>query len=191
MQLLALEVAARALADAGYGSGRPFDRDRTSVIFGAEAGTDLASAYSLRSAFPAYFGELPAALDEHLPTLTEDSFPGVLANVIAGRIANRLDLGGVNYTVDAACASSLAALDIACKELRAGTSDMVLCGGADLHNGIHDYLHVRLRARPVARPAGAAPSTARPTASPSARAWPASSSSGWTTPSATATGSTP
>ena len=52
-----------------------------------------------------------------LPRLTEDSFPGVLANVIAGRIANRLDLGGVNYTVDAACASSLAALDVACKEL--------------------------------------------------------------------------
>ena len=46
---------------------------------------------------------------------------------------NRLDLGGVNYTVDAACASSLAALDAACKELRSGTSDLVLCGGADLH----------------------------------------------------------
>ncbi len=140
VQLLALEVAARALADAGYGGGRPFRRDRTSVIFGAEAGTDLASAYNLRSAFPAYFGELPAALDDQLPKLTEDSFPGVLGNVIAGRIANRLDLGGVNYTVDAACAASLAALDIACKELRAGTSDMVLCGAGDLHNGIHDYL---------------------------------------------------
>jgi acyl transferase domain-containing protein len=53
-------------------------------------------------------------------SLTEDSFPGVLANVIAGRIANRLDLGGVNYTVDAACASSLAALDVAVKELLTG-----------------------------------------------------------------------
>ena len=83
---------------------------------------------------------MPEALDERLPRLTEDSFPGVLANVIAGRIANRLDLGGVNYTVDAACASSLAALDVACKELASGTSDMVLCGGADLHNGINDYL---------------------------------------------------
>ncbi|MEA2684826.1 MAG: hypothetical protein QOE93_21, partial [Actinomycetota bacterium] len=140
VQLLALDVAARALADAGYGTGRPFRRDRTSVIFGAEAGTDLGAAYNLRSSLPAYFGELPAALDEHLPRLTEDSFPGVLSNVIAGRIANRLDLGGVNYTVDAACAASLAALDIACKELRTGTSDMVLCGAGDLHNGIHDFL---------------------------------------------------
>ena len=29
---------------------------------------------------------------------------------------------------------------MACKELVAGTSDLVLCGGADLHNGINDYL---------------------------------------------------
>ncbi len=138
VQLLALEVAARALRDAGYAQ-RAFDREHTSVIFGAEAGTDLANAYGFRSLYPAYHGKLPAGLDEQLPKLTEDSFPGVLANVIAGRIANRLDLGGANYTVDAACASALAAIDLACKELRAGTSNVVLAGGADLHNSIHDY----------------------------------------------------
>ncbi|MEV8531483.1 SDR family NAD(P)-dependent oxidoreductase [Streptomyces sp. NPDC051211] len=140
VQLLALEISARALADAGYGKGREFDRSRTSVVFGAEAGTELAGAYGLRALYPAYLGELPAGLDEQLPRLTEDSFPGVLANVIAGRVANRLDLGGANCTVDAACASSLAALDLACRQLRDGDSDMVLCGGADVHNGINDYL---------------------------------------------------
>ncbi|HEY2063219.1 MAG TPA: SDR family NAD(P)-dependent oxidoreductase [Amycolatopsis sp.] len=139
VQLLALEAAHRALADAGY-ADRAFDRSRTSVVFGAEAGSDLSNAMTLRSVLPAYVGELPAGLDEQLPRLTEDSFPGVLANVIAGRIANRLDLGGANYTVDAACASSLTAVDAACKELAGGTSDLVLCGGADLHNGINDYL---------------------------------------------------
>ncbi len=139
VQLLALEVAARSLRDAGY-ADRPFDRERTSVIFGAEAGSALSSAYVLRSALPAHTGEVPPALDEYLPRLTDDSFPGVLSNVIAGRIANRLDLGGSNFTVDAACASSLAALDLACKELTAGTSDMVVCGGADLHNDVQDYL---------------------------------------------------
>ena len=72
--------------------------------------------------------------------MTEDSFPGILANVIAGRIANRLDLGGVNYTVDAACASSLAAVDLAVKELVQATSDLVVCGAVDLHNGLNDYL---------------------------------------------------
>ncbi|MGW1378754.1 SDR family NAD(P)-dependent oxidoreductase [Streptomyces sp. NPDC002446] len=139
VQLLALEAAARALADAGY-ADRDFDRARTGVVFGAEAGTELAGAYGLRALHPAYLGELPPALDAELPRLTEDSFPGVLANVIAGRIASRLDLGGANCTVDAACASSLAALDLACRQLRDRDADMVLCGGADVHNGINDYL---------------------------------------------------
>ncbi|MFD8496907.1 SDR family oxidoreductase [Amycolatopsis sp. NPDC059657] len=139
VQLLALEAARRALVDAGYGD-RDFDRSKASVVFGAEAGSDLSNAMTLRTVLPSYIGEIPPALDAQLPKLTEDSFPGVLANVIAGRVANRLDLGGANYTVDAACASSLTAVDVACKELTAGTSDLVLCGGADLHNGINDYL---------------------------------------------------
>ncbi len=139
VQLLSLEMARRALSDAGYAE-REFDRESTSVIFGAEAGTDLAGGYGFRNLYPQIHGELPPALDEALPSLTEDSFPGVLANVIAGRIANRLDLGGSNFTVDAACASSLAAVDMAVKELVTGTSNMVLCGGADLHNSINDYL---------------------------------------------------
>ncbi|MEW1747690.1 SDR family NAD(P)-dependent oxidoreductase [Streptomyces angustmyceticus] len=139
VQLLALEAAAKALADAGYAE-RDFDRARTSVVFGAEAGTELAGAYGLRALHPAYLGDLPPALDAELPRLSEDSFPGVLANVIAGRIAGRLDLGGANCTVDAACASSLAALDLACRQLRDHDADMALCGGADVHNGINDYL---------------------------------------------------
>ncbi|MFI9382875.1 SDR family oxidoreductase [Kutzneria sp. NPDC052558] len=139
VQLLALEAAYRSLVHAGYGD-RAFDRSRTSVVFGAESGSDMASATTLRTVLPSYLGTLPEELDRQLPRLTEDTFPGVLANVIAGRIANRLDLGGANYTVDAACASSMAAVDVACKELVTGTSDMVLCGAADLHNGINDYL---------------------------------------------------
>ncbi|UIX30800.1 type I polyketide synthase [Streptomyces sp. GQFP] len=141
VQLLALEAARRALAHAGYGErGREFDRSRTSVVFGAEAGSDLSNAGTLRAVLPSYYGKVPDGLVDQLPKLTEDSFPGMLANVISGRIANRLDLGGANYTVDAACASSLAAVDVACKELVGGTSDVVLCGGADLHNGINDYV---------------------------------------------------
>ncbi|UUV31371.1 SDR family oxidoreductase [Amycolatopsis roodepoortensis] len=138
-QLVSLQTARRALEDAGYGEGG-FDRERTSVIFGAEAGGDLANAGVLRALLPSYLEDVPEELLAQLPELTEDSFPGTLANVISGRIANRLDLGGANYTVDAACGSSLAALDLAVKELRAGTSSMVLCGAVDLHNGVNDYL---------------------------------------------------
>ncbi|MEU7133248.1 SDR family oxidoreductase [Streptomyces sp. NPDC046261] len=145
VQLLALEAARRALDDAGYGdggrgdSGRPFDRSRASVIFGAESGGELSHAYTLRAVLPSYYGTVPPGLAEQLPTPTADSFPGILANVVSGRIARHFDLGGANYTVDAACASSLAAVDSACKELVTGSSDLVLCGGADLHNGITDY----------------------------------------------------
>jgi len=141
IQLLSLEVASRALDDAGYGDRqRQFDRDKTSVIFGAEAGMDLSNAYAFRNLYAHYLGEMPAELDAILPDLTEDSFPGVLVNVISGRIANRLGLGGVNYSVDSACASSLTALELSVKELRLGSSDMALAGGADFHNSIHDFL---------------------------------------------------
>ncbi|WNV86240.1 SDR family NAD(P)-dependent oxidoreductase [Umezawaea sp. Da 62-37] len=147
VQLLALEVAQRALADAGFAEHpavtghavRDFDRSRTAVVFGAESGGELSNAAMLRAMLPGYLRDVPAELTAQLPRFTEDTFPGVLANVISGRIANRLDLGGANFTVDAACASSLAALDVACRELVGGTADLVLCGGADTHNGIYDY----------------------------------------------------
>ncbi|SEQ05434.1 Acyl transferase domain-containing protein [Solimonas aquatica] len=139
VQLLSLEITRQALKDAGY-EGRWFDREKTSVIFGAEAGMDLGNQYNFRNLYGQYCGELPPALAQALPSLTEDSFPGMLVNVIAGRIANRLGLGGVNYTVTSACASSLTAIELAAKELRGGSSDMVLAGGADFHNGISDFL---------------------------------------------------
>ncbi|UKB82600.1 SDR family NAD(P)-dependent oxidoreductase [Chryseobacterium sp. MEBOG06] len=138
-QLLTLLVAKRAMEDAGYGE-KYINRENISVIIGAEGGNDLANSYSFRGYYKQVFGELHEEVKEAFPHTTEDSFPGILANVIAGRITNRLDLGGRNFTVDAACASSLAAIDLACQELVLGKSDMVLAGGADLHNGINDYL---------------------------------------------------
>jgi acyl transferase domain-containing protein/NAD(P)H-dependent flavin oxidoreductase YrpB (nitropropane dioxygenase family) len=140
-QLLALEVANQALNDAGYAYEAPgADHSRTGVVFAAEPGSDDGGALALRALLPAYLGDLPPELDEQLPTFTEDTFPGHLSNVVAGRIANRFDLGGTNYTVDAACAASLAALDVACKQLSTGSVDMMLCGAVDLHNSIGDFL---------------------------------------------------
>lgn len=139
-QLLSLETARKALADAGY-ADRWFDREKTSVIFGAEGAMDRAQQYTFTNVYPHYMGApLPDELKSSLQPLTEDSFAGVLGNVISGRIANRLGLGGVNYAVDSACASSLTAIELGVKELRTGSSDMVLAGGADFHNGISDFL---------------------------------------------------
>jgi acyl transferase domain-containing protein len=60
--------------------------------------------------------------------------------VAAGRIANRFDFGGVNYVVDAACASSLAAVHQAVRELETHSSDMVLVGGVDTTQNPFGYL---------------------------------------------------
>ncbi|MDR3307392.1 MAG: acyltransferase domain-containing protein, partial [Coriobacteriales bacterium] len=140
VQLLSLLVAKRALADAGYTDLAKVDLDDTSVIFGAQGTGELSAAFGTRAGFTQFFGELPAQIAGILPVLTEDSFPGVLSNVIAGRISNRLNTGGRNFVVDAACASSLAALEIAVGQLASGSSNMVVLGGADLHNGITDFL---------------------------------------------------
>ena len=139
LQLLTLEVVRAALADAGY-ADRPFPRERTGVMLGVGGGSgELGQQYAVRSNLPMYTGDLPAVLKQ-LPEWTEDSFAGILLNVAAGRVANRFDLGGVNCTVDAACASSLAAVYLAVRELEAGTADMMLVGGADTVQNPFAYL---------------------------------------------------
>ena len=70
----------------------------------------------------------------------ESTFPGLLGNVVAGRIANRFDLGGTNCVVDAACASSLAAVQMALDELQLGHSDLVITGGVDALNDVFMYM---------------------------------------------------
>ena len=140
MQLLALEVARQTLDDAGYHE-KAFDRERASVILGASGGTgDVGSQYGAALRAAALHGALPADVADRLPEWTEDSFAGILLNVTAGRIANRFDLGGVNFTVDAACASSLAAVYQGVTELAAGRSDIVVAGGVDTVQGPFGYL---------------------------------------------------
>ncbi len=139
-QLLALEVVDRVLRDAGY-HGRNPARARTGVIFGVSGGAaDLGLKYGFRALLPHYFENPGALLWDQLPEWTEDSFAGILANVLAGRISNRFDLGGPNFTVDAACASSLAAVYLGCRELAAGTSDMMIVGGCDTVQNPFAYL---------------------------------------------------
>lgn len=135
-QLLALEVARQALADAGYENG-DFDRENTSVILGAAANGDLEQGFITRSLLPFVVDSPTPETWKRLPEWSDEAFAGSLANVTAGRIANRLDLGGANYTVDAACASSLTAIDLAVHELRGGHSSMVVAGGLDLEQ--HPY----------------------------------------------------
>ncbi len=156
-QLLAMVAAQRALADAGYATGdrrgRSFDRERTSVILGVTGALELVIPLGARLGHPIWRRALKDAgvegtvaedvvqrISDSYVGWQENSFPGLLGNVAAGRIANRLDLGGTNCVVDAACASSLAAIHLAGLELAAGRADMVITGGVDTFNDIFMYM---------------------------------------------------
>lgn len=140
LQLLMLEAVRAALNDARL-SGERLPRDRTSVIIGAGGGVaDLGHRYAIRAGLPLVLESVPDTALSSLPEWTEDSFAGILLNVAAGRAANRFDLGGVNYSVDAACASSLAALHLACRELETNSSDVVIAGAGDTVQNPFGYL---------------------------------------------------
>jgi acyl transferase domain-containing protein/NAD(P)-dependent dehydrogenase (short-subunit alcohol dehydrogenase family)/acyl carrier protein len=140
LQLLALVTVDQALRDAGY-HDREFPRQKTSVILGLSGGLgDVGLQYAVRSMLQQFITKPPAELLQELPEWTEDSFAGLLLNVAAGRVANRFDLGGVNFSVDAACASSLAAVYLAARELADHTSDMAIVGGVDTAQSPFGYM---------------------------------------------------
>ncbi len=152
-QLLGLVVARDLLSDGGYGPQREFDRDRVGVILGVCGGLKLLTPLTSRLQYPVWEKVLKssglsdaetAAIVEKLKLAyvgwDENAFPGLLGNVIAGRIANRFDLGGTNCTVDAACASSLSAIHMAIGELVDHRCDMMLTGGVDADNSIFTFM---------------------------------------------------
>ncbi len=140
LQLLTLEAVRQGLEDAGL-DGPHTDREGVSVILGASGGlAELGLQYATRSDLPRVVGEPDAAELARLPEWTEDSFAGLLLNVAAGRAANRFDFGGVNCTVDAACASSLAAVYQGVQELLSGNSEVVVAGGVDTAQSPFSFL---------------------------------------------------
>ena len=191
LQLLTLEAVRAALADAFY-LDRPFDRDKASVVLGVGGGSgDLGQRYGLRAALPQFFNPVPSEVMDQLPAWTEDSFAGILLNVAAGRVANRFDFHGVNFIVDAACASSLAACYLAVNELQAGNSDLMIVGGVNTVQSPRSASCASVRRRRSHRTASAARSTPRPTGSRSAKVLRLSCSNAWPMPNATVTGSMP
>nr|WP_279342374.1 type I polyketide synthase [Geotalea sp. SG265] len=152
-QLLGLVVAGQALKDAGYGPGSDYDRNRASVILGVTGTLELVVPLGARLGHPVWRKALKdAGVDETIAAdvvqriadsyveWQENSFPGLLGNVVAGRISKHYDLGGTNCVVDAACASSFSALHLAAMELASGKADMVVTGGIDTFNDIFMYM---------------------------------------------------
>jgi acyl transferase domain-containing protein/NAD(P)H-dependent flavin oxidoreductase YrpB (nitropropane dioxygenase family) len=138
-QLLALENVTLALQDANIDLTQ-IDRQHTSVIFATtDAGGHLSNSLIVRNTLP-FFAERHNDVITRTQGWTEETFPGVLSNVVPGRIANRLDFGGKNFAVDAACASSLVALDLSVRELMSGNSNMVIVGGVDIGQTPSGYM---------------------------------------------------
>ncbi len=156
-QLLALVAAQMALKDAGLLPSPPAaaggEKRRVSVILGVTGTLEMVVPLGARLGHPIWRKALKdAGVDDQIAETViqrisdgyvgwqENSFPGLLGNVVAGRVANRLNLGGTNCVVDAACASSLSALHLAGMELQTGRADVVVTGGVDTFNDIFMYM---------------------------------------------------
>lgn len=151
-QYLGLRMARDALVDAGYGKDlKPYDGERSGVILGCGAyfnrghatvvqhGVAMDQALELvRKVRPDFtdadIRELRASMKAQLPRFNTEMSPGLVPNVASGIIANRLNLMGVNYLVDAACASTLLAVEQSIRELRSGKIDMMITGGVQSQN---------------------------------------------------------
>jgi len=150
---LALDVAAQALADAGFPDGEGLPLKTTGVLLGNTLTGEFSRASQMRLRWPyvnrvwqsvlrknGWTGERLAPVLEELETVYKAPFPpvgeetlaGGLSNTIAGRICNYFDLKGGGYTVDGACASSLLAVAQGCAALSSADLDVALAGGVDL-----------------------------------------------------------
>ncbi|HHJ06356.1 MAG TPA: polyketide synthase, partial [Anaerolineae bacterium] len=152
-QLLSLVTAKQAMQDAGYADAAAQIKERAGVILGVGGGQKLITPLTTRLQYPVWnrvlenSGIAKAEREKIIEKMKlayipweENSFPGMLGNVIAGRIANRLDLGATNCVVDAACAASLAAAKMAVSELLEHRADMMITGGVDTDNSIFMYM---------------------------------------------------
>ena len=168
-QLLGLVAVDQALQDAGYTTEKEFDRDRVSVIIGVTGTLELVVPLGARLGRPRWREALHDAgiadniaedvmqrISDSYVSWQENSFPGLLGNVVAGRISKHFDFGGTNCVVDAACGSSLSALNLAALELAAGKSDMVITGGIDTFNDI--FMYTCFSKTPALSPSGHAKS---------------------------------
>lgn len=153
---LALDVAAEALADAGFPEGHGLPSASVGTYIGNTLTGEFSRTHTLRLRWPyvrrvatSVFREVlgdekgSQVLDQLLeafegsfkapfPPIDGDSLAGALSNTIAGRICNYFDFGGGGYTVDGACAASLLSVITACNALMLGDVDVAIAGGVDL-----------------------------------------------------------
>jgi len=159
-QQWAIAAARQALLDYGYPQRR-LNPNRVAVILGNALAGEHHYVSTMRVRTPEFqqalaavpqFKSLPKELQKALldgmrdninaviPEITEDTMPGELSNIIAGRVANVFNFQGPNFTTDAACASSLAAMQAAVEGLNNFAFDAVLSGGVDRMMGPEGFV---------------------------------------------------
>ncbi|WP_273453864.1 type I polyketide synthase, partial [Nevskia ramosa] len=143
--MLALRFARDALVDSGY-LNKHFDRERCGIVLGrgtyvnrgimtmVQHGLIMDQTMELIRGLrpdltPEELTRLKAQFKKQLPPYNAEMVGLLTPNVIAGLIANRLDLMGPNFIIDAACASSLIAIELATREINSGRCDMMITGG--------------------------------------------------------------
>ncbi|TDC60032.1 hypothetical protein E1200_31180 [Actinomadura sp. GC306] len=150
-QLLALRTAGDAIEDAG-GTERLPDRAAIGVVIGRgghltpgaarfeqRVGTSHQIAAVLAELVPELAGsrleEIRRAFCDRLGPDAPDASTGLVPGFAASRIAQGFDLRGPAYTLDAACASALLAVEHAVRALRCGHADAMLAGA--VHHSHH------------------------------------------------------
>ncbi|MBK8074484.1 MAG: SDR family NAD(P)-dependent oxidoreductase [Kineosporiaceae bacterium] len=155
-----ISAARAALVDAGWPAW-DIDSDKVAVVLGNAIGGEKHYRSSMRIEMPEFLRALTnspafAALDgatrervlaeastsylANFTEITEDTMPGELSNVLAGRVANLFNFRGPNFTTDAACASGLAATWAAVDGLIEGHYDAVITGGVDRNMSVSAFV---------------------------------------------------
>ncbi|MBF0226301.1 MAG: type I polyketide synthase [Desulfobacterales bacterium] len=103
------------------------------VILAAIALPTDSSSYITRKLFGNIYKEKLGLLhnNENPSFSIEECLSSRVTSLPASILAKALGLGGGSYTLDAACASSLYAIKLACDELIAHRTDMMLAGGVN------------------------------------------------------------
>jgi acyl transferase domain-containing protein/phosphopantetheinyl transferase len=147
--LLTLDLVQKALQDAGVFQ-KQISLEKTGIIIGkgnyagpgatraieiVRTGEQISSL--LKELLPEVSSvdieKVKHAFQERKGRFAADTAMGLIPNLVASLVANRFNLGGAAFTVDAACASALLAVDHAVQELNRGRCDMVIAGG--VHTG--------------------------------------------------------
>ena len=133
---IALQAGHQAFRDGG---GAGIDADRTGVIFGNIAlPTDRTGDLALESLGRTYRERLGA--NDGTTLSNTEPLNRYVTGLPAALLSQSLGLRGTSFTLDAACASSLYALKLACDELGSGRASAMLAGGVSKPSSLYTQM---------------------------------------------------